>query len=192
MRWKDEEMQRALLLGLVPFLGIKLFYYWNQLAGFYPLVIGFILFIFIVAIVYFLVVSIWQLVKNRKSATTKAAYPVILYLFFLVFTFYDPFELNAEAFQARPIITARYRGTQNFATLKIRDNGRFDYEGSGAFAYSFFFKGSWSQVADTLFLTCDNGDSLAIGNKLVIDSPNKVMYSISENGTIGRAGLVIK
>ena len=66
--------------------------------------------------------------------------------------FYNPLKIDLDSIYGKTVFRACYEGTQNQATFKLRDNGKFDIHWTGAFFSDNFYTGKYTLNGDTLFM----------------------------------------
>jgi len=128
-----------------------------------------ILFIWLITKV---VKEIVHLVKNRKGLTFKLFIPLIIMTITILDVSFNPFKIDLEKKYGKVIFIAYYEGTQNQATLKLRDNGNFDVHSTGVFFSDYFFTGNYSRNEDTIFMNFDSKTPRLLGDTLIIKGEN--------------------
>jgi hypothetical protein len=105
--------------------------------------------ILVILVIVFFIKNIILIIKNRRQLTFKLYLPTIIYLttFLLCFILPDP-----ELFESKVIINAYYKGTQNQAYIKFRDNKTFELNWTGVFGSNDWYIGTYTKKSDTLYL----------------------------------------
>ena len=112
--------------------------------------------------------EIIHLVKNRKGLTFKLFIPLIIITIALLDLSFNPFNIDLERSYGKVIFRACYEGTQNQATFKLRESGKFDIHWTGVFYSDNFYTGSYSKNGDTLILNFNSKAPRNLDDTLLI------------------------
>lgn len=126
--------------------------------------------LFIILITFF-IKCIIRIIKNRDQLNVKLFSPVLVYIVTIPLSFVLP---GSEIFKSNVVIKAHYKGTQNQAVIKFRNDKTFDLNCTGVFGYNEWFMGSYSQKGDTLFLKYSRPKPQRFGSKVLIEA-NKLV-----------------
>jgi hypothetical protein len=146
-----------------------------------------ILFLLIVVgffwLTFSLCIELLGLMKNKKDRTWRQMLPALLITLILCFSFFYtiPFDVEEEVY-GKVLFRACYEGTQNQATLKLREGNRFEIHWTGVFFYDEYFVGRYSQSLDTLFLNYQGDKPARFGEIVYMESQSKLLRTIRQHG----------
>ena len=80
---------------------------------------------------------------------------------------YNPFKIDLDKVYGPVVFRACYEGTQNQATFKLRDSGKFDIHWTSIFS-STFFTGQYVLKGDTIFMDFDTRVPRMLDDTLII------------------------
>ena len=115
-----------------------------------------------------LLLEIGKIVDNRKALTIHSFVPIGILALALADGMYNPLNINLEKLYGEVLFRACYEGTQNQATFKLREGGKFEIHATGVFFSNDFYTGTYDMRADTIFLHFDTGKPRTIGDTLLI------------------------
>ncbi|WP_291856367.1 hypothetical protein [Marinilabilia sp.] len=154
-----------LFVGLIRFRPI-----WERNPG------GFwnVLFFLGIAVLFFwlivkIIIEFVRLIKQRKNLTIKLFVPFFIMAVFLLDGMFNPLRINLEKIYGRVVFRACYEGTQNQATFKLRESGKFDIHWTGVFFSDEFFTGEYTKNQDTLLLDFKTEVPRNLSDTLVIN-----------------------
>jgi len=154
-----------LFVGLIRFRPI-----WERNPG------GFwnMLFFLGIAVLFFwlivkIIIEITRLIKQRKGLTFKTFIPISIMIILLLDGMFNPLKINLDKIYGQVDFRACYEGTQNQATFKLRESGKFDIHWTGAFFYDEFFTGEYIKNGDTILLDFKTEIPRNLSDTLVID-----------------------
>ncbi len=137
-----------LFVGLIRFRPI-----WERNPG------GFwnVLFFLGIAVLFFwlivkIVIEITRLIKKRKSLTFRLFIPILIMSVLLLDGMLNPLNINLDKIYGQVVFRACYEGTQNQATFKLRDTGKFDIHWTGVFFADNYYTGKYSMSGDTIYM----------------------------------------
>jgi hypothetical protein len=76
-------------------------------------------------------------------------------------------QISCRIMMFNVVLNSYFRGTQNQATLKFRNDGSFELHWSGIFGYSEYFTGSYLRRGDTFFLNYDKNAPSRFGRRIL-------------------------
>ena len=123
-----------------------------------------------VTFVWMLVIFIKGLLTIfRKKAVTnyEINLPTIISGITLMYTCFSPYRLNSEKLESKAIVTGYFKGTQNQAVIRLRADKSFELNWTGVFGYDEWFAGTYTQTADTVFLTYKTKRPFRFGTKIL-------------------------
>jgi hypothetical protein len=98
------------------------------------------------------VIEILRLIRNRKDFMAKSLIPIAIMTLVILDGFYNPLKIDLDRIYGKVVFRACYEGTQNQATFKLRDSGKFDIHWTGVFFADNFYTGNYRQSRDTIFM----------------------------------------
>lgn len=135
-------------------------------------------------IIFKIIHELFKIFSEFNEIKYKGLIPIVILLVSLLDSFYNPLNIDLDRLYGKVIFRACYEGTQNQATLKLRENNRFDLHWTGIF-YSSYWSGSYHINSDTLYLNNEKKESLPMGEILYMDNMKKELKQISnENDSI--------
>jgi hypothetical protein len=157
-----------LFIGLIRFIPL-----WERTPG------GFwnLLFYLGIATLFFwiltkIIIEIIRIIKKRKELSISTFLPlIILTIAFLDGTF-NPLKIDLEKIYGKTVFRAFYEGTQNQATFKLRESGKFDIHWTGVFFYDEFFTGNYKMIGDTILMDFNTEIPRILGDTLIIKDEN--------------------
>lgn len=129
-----------------------------------------------------IIIEITRLIKQRKSLTFKLFVPILIMTVFLLDGMVNPMKINLDKIYGQVDFQACYEGTQNQATFKLRESGKFDIHWTGVFFYDEFFTGEYIKNRDTILLDFKTERPRNISDTLVIDGD--YIYSLKADTLI--------
>lgn len=116
-----------------------------------------VLFFLAIAILFFwlitkIIIEITRLIKQRENLTFNLYIPILIMTLFLLDGMYNPLKVNLDKLYGQVVFRACYEGTQNQATFKLRESGKFDIHWTGVFFSDNFYTGDYIKNGDTLLL----------------------------------------
>ncbi|NLD50206.1 MAG: hypothetical protein GX660_23970 [Clostridiaceae bacterium] len=142
---------------------------WNNI--YYVTLIVLFIWIFVKIILEVVRVIKWKMEKK----TIKSLVILIVVLFFSIA---NPFNIDLDFIYGKVKFKACYEGTMNGATLKIREENKFDLHWYGAFGYDEFFIGNYEINGDTLWLYYLSNRPSRFGSKILMDSDNELLITL--------------
>lgn len=125
--------------------------YWERLGGGVLPVVGLLVFLaFILAVTKF-VAATRAALRTWSRRGLKAAFPALAYLAMIDAALTQD-GISCETFLSPVAQRACYEGTMVEMPLRLRENGDFELQVVGFFAWSSFHTGSWQRAGDTLRL----------------------------------------
>lgn len=89
---------------------------------------------------------------------------------------YNPLKIDLDPPLYGAVVTrACYEGTQNQATLKFRESGRFDLHATVVFGADRFLVGSYGRAGDTLFTWYEGERHWRLSDTLVLQDGRMMM-----------------
>ena len=116
-----------------------------------------------------IIIEIVRLIKRRKGFKIKLFFPILIMAVFLLDGMYNPFKIDLDKVYGPIVFRACYEGTQNRATFKLRDSGKFDIHWTGVFFGDDFFTGSYKKNGDTIMLTFDTEVPRNLNDTLIVE-----------------------
>lgn len=95
---------------------------------------------------------------------------------------FNPLKIDLEKIYGKTVFRACYEGTQNQATLKLRESGKFDIHWTGVFFYDEFFTGNYTKNGDTILMNFDNEIPKMLGDTLIVKNEN--LYRLKSDSLI--------
>lgn len=136
-----------LFVGLIRFRPV-----WERnLRGFWNLLFFLTMAALFVWLIVKIIIEITRLIKQRKNLTFKLFIPILIMTALLFDGMYNPLKVNLDKLYGQVVFQACYEGTQNQATFKLRESGKFDIHWTGVFSNN-FYTGYYINNGDTLFL----------------------------------------
>lgn len=136
-----------------------------------------------IVIVFYFVEGMFEIFRNKKPLSLHSYLPTVIALITLTYALFSPWRLDSEKLESDVVLRACYEGTQNQAFIKLRHDKSFEINWTGIFGYNEWFKGTYSQKEDTIYLNykadkpsrfgdtiLNNGNSLITINKIKKDS----------------------
>lgn len=99
-----------------------------------------------------IIIEIIRLIKQRNSLNSKLFLPILILTILLLDGMFNPLKIDLDKVYGQVDFCACYEGTQNQATLKLRESGEFDIHWTGVFFYDKFFTGDYVKNGDTILL----------------------------------------
>jgi len=154
-----------LFIGLIRFRPI-----WERNPG------GFwnVLFFLGIAVLFFwiltkIVIEIIRIIKIRKEVSFKIFMPILVLIIGIADGMYNPLKIDLDSVYGKTVFRACYEGTQNQATFKLRDNGKFDIHWTGVFFSDNFYTGKYSMNGDTILMNFYTEIPRMLGDTLIIN-----------------------
>ncbi len=119
-----------------------------------------------------IVIEIIRLVQRRKDFNIKMLIPVAIMTLVILDGFYNPLRINLDKVYGKVVFRACYEGTQNQATFKLRDSGKFDIHWTGVFFADNFYTGDYKRTGDTIFMNFKTDTPRFLGDTLLIKGEN--------------------
>ncbi len=122
-----------------------------------------------------IIIEIVRLIRHRHNLTLKFCLPFAIMTISLLDGMFNPLKIDLDSLYGKVIFRACYEGTQNQATFKLRDNGKFDLHSTGVFFHDRFYVGKYQKYGDTIVLDYDGikprifGDSLVISEEYIYE-----------------------
>lgn len=167
-----------LFVGLIRFRPI-----WERNPG------GFwnMLFFIGIAILFFwlivkIIIEITRLIRQRNSLTFKLFVPILIMTVLLLDGMFNPLKIDLDKVYGHVDFRACYEGTQNQATFKLRESGKFDIHWTGVFFYDEFFTGDYVKNGDTILLDFKTEIPRNLSDTLVLDGD--YIYSLKSDTLI--------
>lgn len=129
-----------------------------------------------------ILIEIVRIIKQRNALKLNSFLPIGILLIGLLDGMYNPFKINLENIYGDVTFRACYEGTQNQATFKLREENDFEIHWTGVFFYDEFFKGTYTQIGDTLFLDYNGKRPIRFGDKVLMDNENENLQTIHTDG----------
>ena len=114
-----------------------------------------------------IIIELVRLIKRRKGLKIKLFVPILIMTVFLLDGMYNPFKIDLDKVYGPVVFRACYEGTQNQATFKLRDSGKFDIHWTSIFS-STFFTGQYVLKGDTIFMDFDTRVPRMLDDTLII------------------------
>jgi len=133
-----------------------------------------ILFFLGIAVLFFwltvkIIIEISRLIKQRKNLTFKLFVPILIMTVLLLDGMFNPLKVNLDKIFGQVVFRACYEGTQNQATFKLRESGKFDIYWTGVFFFDNFYTGEYVKKGDTILLDFNTEIPRNLSDTLVID-----------------------
>ena len=164
-----------LFIGLIRFRPI-----WERNPG------GFwnVLFFLGIAVLFFwiltkIVIEIIRIIKIRKEVSFKIFMPILVLIIGIADGMYNPLKIDLDSVYGKTVFRACYDGTQNQATFKLRDNGKFDIHWTGVFFSDNFYTGKYSMNEDTILMDFYTEIPRLLGDTLIINE--EILYRLKSN-----------
>ncbi len=161
---KSSIVLSILFIGLIRFIPI-----WERKPG------GFwnLLFFIGIAVLFFwlsikIIIEIVRIIKVRKELSFMVFAPILVLTIGITDGVFNPFRIDLDSIYGKTVFQACYEGTQNQATLKFRDNGKFDIHWTGVFFSDNFYTGKYSKKEDSIFMNFDTKMPNMLGDTLII------------------------
>lgn len=116
-----------------------------------------------------IIIEITRLIRQRKNLTSKLFIPILIMTVLLLDGMFNPLKFNLDKIYGQVIFRACYEGTQNQATFKLRENGKFDIHWTGVFFSDNFYTGEYIKKGDTILLDFNTEIPRNLSDTLVID-----------------------
>jgi hypothetical protein len=126
-----------------------------------------------------IVIEIISLIRIRKEFQTKMLIPIAIMALVIFDGFYNPFRIDLDKIYGKVVFRACYEGTQNQATFKLRDSGKFDIHWTGVFFADNFYTGDFKRTGDTIFMSFKTKTPRPLGDTLLIK--NEIIYVIKHD-----------
>lgn len=132
-----------------------------------------VLFFLTIAVLFFwliikIIIEITRLIKQRKNLTFKLFIPILIMTVLLLDGMYNPLKVNLDKLYGQVVFRACYEGTQNQATFKLRESGKFDIHWTGVFFLDNFYTGDYIKNGDTLLLNFNTEIPRNLDDTLII------------------------
>ncbi len=164
-----------LFIGLIRFRPI-----WERNPG------GFwnVLFFLGIAVLFFwiltkIVIEIIRIIKIRKEVSFKIFMPILVLIIGIADGMYNPLKIDLDSVYGKTVFRACYEGTQNQATFKLRDNGKFDIHWTGVFFSDNFYTGKYSMNGDTILMDFYTEIPRMLGDTLIINE--EILYRLKSD-----------
>ncbi|PRY99934.1 hypothetical protein BY457_1074 [Marinilabilia salmonicolor] len=146
-----------------------------------------ILFFLGIAVLFFwlivkIIIEFVRLIKQRKNMTFKIFISIIIMIILLFDGMFNPLKINLDKIYGQVDFRACYEGTQNQATLKLRENGKFDIHWTGVFFSDNFYTGDYIKSEDTLLLHFDTEIPRNLNDTLIVKG--EYIYRIQADSLI--------
>ena len=82
---------------------------------------------------------------------------------------FNPLKFNLDKIYGHVVFRACYEGTQNQATFKLRESGKFDIHWTGVFFSDNFYTGEYIKKGDTILLDFKTEIPRNLSDTLLID-----------------------
>ncbi|WP_319502593.1 hypothetical protein [uncultured Draconibacterium sp.] len=99
-----------------------------------------------------IIIEIFRLIKQRTNLTLKLFIPILIMTVLLLDGMFNPLKINLDKIYGQVMFRACYEGTQNQATFKLRESGKFDIHWTGVFFADNFYTGDYIKTGDTILL----------------------------------------
>ena len=136
-----------------------------------------VLFFLGIAILFFwilakIVIEIIRIIKVRSELSFKVFIPILVLVIGIADGMYNPFKIDLDSIYGKTVFRACYEGTQNQATFKLKDSGKFEIHSTGAFFSDNFYTGKYSMNGDTILMDYDAEIPRIFGDTLIIKGQN--------------------
>ena len=136
-----------------------------------------VLFFLAIAVLFFWILTkiameIIQIIKRRKELSCKTFMPILVLIIGIALGTYNPFKIDLDSVYGKTVFRACYEGTQNQATFKLRDSGKFDIHSTGVFFSNNFYTGKYSMKGDTILMDFDTEIPVMLSDTLIIKEGN--------------------
>lgn len=115
-----------------------------------------------------IIIEISRLIKQRKNLTFKLFVPIMIMTVLLLDGMFNPLKIDLDKVYGQIEFRACYEGTQNQATLNLRESGKFDIHSTGVFFYDEFFTGKYVKNGDTILLDFKTEKPRNLSDTLVV------------------------
>ena len=151
---KDDNLRRPIITAFIlccVLLTVAIFFHNVDIffKGINYILSSLIVMIVVIVMIVLFIKNIIVIIKNRKRLTLKIYLPATIYLITVLLCFILP---DPESFESKVIISANYKGTQNQANIKFREDKTFELNWSAVFRYNEWFTGNYTKKGDTLYL----------------------------------------
>lgn len=116
-----------------------------------------------------IIIEITRLIKQRKNLTFKLFIPIIIMTVLLLDGMVNPLKFNLDKIYGHVVFRACYEGTQNQATFKLRESGKFDIHWTKVFFSDNFYTGEYIKKGDTILLDFKTEIPRNLSDTLLID-----------------------
>ena len=127
-----------------------------------------------VAMIVYTIKGLTQLYKNRQRLSFRILLPTIISISTLIYAVFSPWRLDSESLESRVILKACFEGTQNQAYLKLRQDRTFELNWTGAFGFNEWFRGTYTQKADTFYMHYETKMPFRFGDTIINNGENLI------------------
>lgn len=132
-----------------------------------------VLFFLGIAVLFFwmiitIIIEITKLIKHRNNLTFKLFIPILIMTILLLDGMFNPLKINLDKIFGQVVFRACYEGTQNQATFKLRENGKFDIHWTGVFLSDNFYTGDYIKSGDTILLNFNTEIPRNLNDTLIV------------------------
>jgi len=177
-----KRLKVTILISILFLALIRLYPIWER----YPGGLWNVLFYLIIATLFVflivkIVIEIVRIIRDRNNLNLKLFIPILIMIVSLTDGLFNPLKINLNSIYGQEVFRACYEGTQNQATLILRDDDKFDLHWTGVFFYDEFFVGKYSMNGDTIILEYKKNKPDRLYGKLIVIDEN--LFKI-ENDTL--------
>ncbi len=119
-----------------------------------------------------IVIDLISLIRKRRDFKAKMLIPIAIMTIVILDGFYNPLKIDLDKIYGKVVFRACYEGTQNQATFKLRDSGKFDIHWTGVFFSDNFYTGVYKRNGDTIFMNFKTETPRILGDTLLINGEN--------------------
>jgi ABC-type multidrug transport system permease subunit len=123
-----------------------------------------------------------RIIKHREILNFSNFIPIMVMILSLLDGIFNPFQIDLDSIYGQVHFRACYEGTQNQATFKFRENGKFDIHWTGFFFMDGFFTGEYKRTGGNIFLSFDAVTPGLLGDTLVIR--DEYLYKVEQDTII--------
>ena len=136
-----------------------------------------VLFFLAIAVLFFwiltkIAIEVIRIIKKRKELSIRVFMPILVLTIGIALGMYNPFKIDLDSVYGKTVFLACYEGTQNQATFKLRDSGKFDIHSTGVFFSDNFYTGKYSMKGDTILMDFDTEIPVMLSDTLIIKEGN--------------------
>ena len=178
-----QNLKTSIILSIL-FIGlIRLRPIWERTLGDFFILFYLLFFsILVVWLIVKIIKDIIRLTKQRNNLNYKLFIPTLIMVIALLDSLCNPLKIDLDFVYGKVNIQAYSEYGPSQATLKLRNNGKFDLHSTGVFFYDRLYLGDYKKMGDTIILDFKGIKSRIISDTLVIHGGN--IYEIENDSLI--------